>query len=714
MRKFFYLLFGGLWLCSVLTGCKAEQKIDRQAVVRRHNIHVNAFDPHSSLSVGNGEFAFTVDATGLQTFPELYEAGVPLGTQSQWGWHSFPNKDDYQFEESLREYDFGRGHKESYSVQMKTPEHAKKACDYFRVNPHRLHLGNMGLELIKKDGSLARPEDITGINEQIDLWTGEIHSVFTFDNEIVEVTTYAHPQQDAIATRIKSPLIAKNQLKLRLKFPYPTGKHSDNASDWTQPDKHQTLLAGQDTHSATLRRILDTTNYYIQLNWEGNARFVEKENHYWLIEPTAQEETLEVTCLFNQTGNSEIPDYSQTQDSSRVKWESYWTNGGIIDFAGSTDPRANELERRVILSQYLLAIQCSGSVPPQETGLTYNSWFGKFHLEMIWWHQVHFALWDRAYLMEPAMHWYQGNTREEARKIAERQGFKGIRWMKMTDPSAKEAPSSVGSLLIWQQPHIIYMAELCYRNRGEEALNDYKDMVFETADFMADFVVYEKDKDRYSLNHVNGAQETLKPDNSHNPPFEVAYWHWGLKTAQEWRTRLGMERNPLWDDIINKLPAFTEKDGKYLAAESLPETYTDERYMSDHPMVLAPYGFLPPVDRMVDKQIMLNTFNFIYDNWFWNHTWGWDYPLAAMTAVRLGLPHKAVDLLLMDKQKNTYLPNGHNYQDSRLRVYLPGNGGLLTAVALMCAGYDGCQEENPGIPKDGTWKVRWEGLKRMP
>jgi hypothetical protein len=32
----------------------------------------------------------------------------------------------------------------------------------------------------------------------------------------------------------------------------------------------------------------------------------------------------------------------------------------------------------------------------------------------------------------------------------------------------------------------------------------------------------------------------------------------------------------------------------------------------------------------------------------------------------------------MDTQKNTYLASGHNYQDARLTVYLPGNGGLLT------------------------------------
>lgn len=95
-------------------------------------------------------------------------------------------------------------------------------------------------------------------------------------------------------------------------------------------------------------------------------------------------------------------------------------------------------------------------------------------------------------------------------------------------------------------------------------------------------------------------------------------------------------------------------------------------------------------------------------------TWGWDYPMTAMNAVRLGEPEKAVDALLMDKRTNTYLVNGHNYQDARLRCYLPGNGGLLTAVALMCAGWDGCPTRNPGFPKDGRWDVRWEGLKPMP
>lgn len=352
-------------------------------------------------------------------------------------------------------------------------------------------------------------------------------------------------------------------------------------------------------------------------------------------------------------------------------------------------------------------------LPPQETGLTYNSWFGRPHMEMIWWHQSHFPLWGHADLLARTLPWY-GKVEPVAREIAERQGFKGVRWMKMTDPSGSEAPSNVGSFLIWQQPHIIYLAELLYRAEpSAEIIDEYFDLIQSTAEFMADYVVYDEAGDRYILKGCIAAQETLKASKTVNPPFELSYWHYGLSTAQVWRERKGLGRNPQWDEIISKLSPLASRDGLYLAAESEPDTYSDIRMYSDHMAVLAAVGVLPETPQ-VDPALMKNTFDWIYDNWNWDQTWGWDYPTTCMNAVRVGEPEKAINALLMDKRTNTYLPNGHNYQDDRLRCYLPGNGGLLTAVALMCAGWDGCTVKNPGFPKDGTWDVRWEGLLPLP
>src|SRR5438093_4505743 len=121
-----------------------------------------------------------------------------------------------------------------------------------------------------------------------------------------------------------------------------------------------------------------------------------------------------------------------------------WQSGGAVDLSGSSDPRAVELERRIVLSQYLTAINGAGSTPPQETGLVCNSWHGKFHLEMHWWHAAHFVLWGRPHLFERSLPWYQ-KILPVAQATARRQRYGGARWPKQVGPDAREAPSKIGA-----------------------------------------------------------------------------------------------------------------------------------------------------------------------------------------------------------------------------------------------------------------------------
>ena len=211
----------------------------------------------------------------------------------------------------------------------------------------------------------------------------------------------------------------------------------------------------------------------------------------------------------------------------------------------------------------------------------------------------------------------------------------------------------------------------------------------------------------------------------------MAYWQYGLRVANQWRERQGKARIALWDDIIARLSPLPEAQGIYTAgapigADSPSEAFDPfdatskkvetfaEKCRNDHPAVLGACGLLPSSPLYAPAQ-MKQTLDWVMQNWNWQTTWGWDYGMIAMTAARLGDPETALNALLIDTQKNTWLPNGHNFQTpDRLRIYLPGNGALLTAIAMMCAGWDGCQEPlNPGFPKDGTWNVRWEGLQRM-
>ena len=86
-----------------------------------------------------------------------------------------------------------------------------------------------------------------------------------------------------------------------------------------------------------------------------------------------------------------------------------------MDFSGSTDPLAQKLEERIVLSQYLMAVQMAGDVPPQESGLTCSTWYGKHHTEMIWWHTAHFALWGHDELLEKNLHGISRGCRKPGR-----------------------------------------------------------------------------------------------------------------------------------------------------------------------------------------------------------------------------------------------------------------------------------------------------------
>ena len=683
-----------------------SQPIDRKAVVTRHHPLLTTADTLSSLSVGNGHFAVTVDVTGLQSFPEHYQGGIPLSAMSDWGWHRFPNPDSLRHDETLATLSLGHGHEERYAVEYKQGGRQQQATRYYRENPHRLNLGTIGLGV-----SLA---DITDIRQELKLWDGIIESSYRVKGTPVQVTTACLQDRDALVCRISSQLLSEGT-PVVIRFSYPTGRHSDDANDWQQPQSHQSSIVSSHAHGAVIERTLDGTRYYLVLRWHDEATLTPDGPHRFLL--TSPATTLSFTAeylpaLDNPDAALATTDktFSEHQRAVMKAWNRWWQQGAIADFSQCTDPRAHELERRVVLSQYLTRINCDGNMPPQETGLTYNSWFGRPHLEMAWWHLVDFALWGRSETVRRMLAWYDHTAAPIARNIAGRQGFQGLRWMKMTDPWAGEAPSNVGSFLIWQQPHYIYMAEELYRaDPTAETLRRYAPLVEETARFMADYVTSE-----HGICHLRGVtamQESMSRTFSYDHPFELAYWRYGLSVAQRWRERQQLPREKSWDDIMHRLASLPRQDSVYTAGrltDDRPEYALKAR--SDHPAVLGAFGLLPQVPDMSLRP----TYDWVVSHWRWDTTWGWDYGMMAMAAARMGDGRAAVDALLMPTQKNTYLPNGHNYQDQRLRLYLPGNGALLTAVAMMCAGWDGCQQPcNPGFPADGTWNVRWEGLSRM-
>jgi hypothetical protein len=329
---------------------------------------------------------------------------------------------------------------------------------------------------------------------------------------------------------------------------------------------------------------------------------------------------------------------------------------------------------------------------------------------MHWWHSVHFTAWSRFPLFERSLGIYQ-RILPLARETARRQGYDGARWPKMIGPDGHDSPSPVGPLLIWQQPHPIYYAELCYRERPTRlTLERWREIVFESADFMASYAVPDKPHDRFVLGPpLKTVSENTSQTTAMNPTFELAYWRFGLRVAQQWRERLGLSRHPQWEEVLRRLAPLPQQDGLYLMQEGMNDTYIQWNW--EHPALLGAFGVQPGDG--VDSETMRRTVKRVAEVWQWERTWGWDFGMAAMAAARSGEPELAIQALLIDVPKNRYWPNGHNYQRPNLAAYLPGNGSFLCAIAMMAAGWTrGPGTPAPGFPANGKWNVRFEGLKQ--
>jgi beta-xylosidase len=697
------------------TNLSTTHTIDRKTWVTRHNPTLKKLDPESPFTLGNGGFAFTADITGLQTFADhYYRNGMPLETLSRWAWHSQPNPNNYKLANANKIFKMPDGRELAFPTNQGSP-----AGDWLRKNPHNQPLGQLALEWVKDDGSTFVPEDIQNPEQTLDMYRGVINSRFRLGKDIVSVTTVCSPDSDTIGIRINSPLVREGKLRARLAFPrgYDMNVKNTPPLDWSHPESHESKLIEQGP-IALIERTIDNTRYSAIIN----APATQTEPHAFRIAGDGSGNTLDFSVQF-LPGDRSMPvalsSYAKLLLDSAAHWEEYWNEGAALDFSGSTNPLAQKLEERIVLSLYIMAVQMAGDVPPQESGLIASTWYGRHHTEMIWWHTAHFALWGHDRLLEKNLKWYIDRL-PEARALAASRGLKGARWAKMVGPDGRESPGG-NPLIAWNQPHLIYLCELLYRNNHSEALlKKYKDLVLETAESLAAMAYFDEKKGRYELGPPLWiAQEIYDPATSRNPAFELSYWRWALGVAQQWRERLKMPREKKWDDIIARLTPLPVKDGKYVALESNPDTWDNVRSRQDHPSMLMPLGFLPGGPD-VDRETMTRTLDAVLESWDWEtKIWGWDYPMIAMTAARLGRANQAIEILLRDGPNNRYLPNGYCPQAAgnrkyEIAAYLPANGAFLSAAALIFGGWDG--PGNPSaFPTDG-WKVRIEkpGVRPLP
>ncbi|KAJ3852968.1 Six-hairpin glycosidase-like protein [Lentinula lateritia] len=715
-------LLGSIFLTS-------NAAIDRHSLVTRYNPTRNASNPTTPMQVGNGNFAFGADVTSLQTF-------LPFATMSSWGWKNDslpPNRtieDVYNYKgESwynhgrLVQYDFGGD-----------PEIEQ----WLTANPNRVNLGIVGLAFLDAQTGFIKnvsESDLSDVHQTLDLWTGIMSSEFTYEDTTINVTTTSAQDISAITVTVSSPLLFPNtsntstRLGIFLDFPWGDGFQKFSApfvGNFSSAlfDNHTTTLLDHSKIQAQIKHQMVDAIFYTTV--ETSTKFdITRDSpiaHRYTILPYSDTNSLSLVISYNSTLPSTLPSSASLVQSSIATWESYWMDSGFIDLiTGSTDSRADELQRRIILSRYLMRVNEAGEDPPQESGLVNDGWYGKFHMEEYFWHSAHWALWSNWDLLHRSSKVYTSFLPTSLARSQIQQGWSsGARWPKMTDPSGRSSPGEINNLLIWEQPHPLVFATYEYRAFPSlSTLEEWKDVVKATADWMAVFAWSNASTGVYDLGPpLYVVSEDTSPNVTVNPAFELAYWRFGLGLAEAWFNELREEVPRDWTTVKNNLaPLPIQNNGTstvYTVYEGIePDFWTDPAYINDHPSLVGLHGWLPPTEGL-DLGIAKVTMEEVWARWNFSNCWGWDFPMLAMSAARNNDTEKAIEWLLhpLFQFDDVGMPIGG------VRVptpYFPGSGALLYATAMMAQGWDGSNKKEreggkaPGFPRTG-WNVSVEGL----
>ena len=138
--RLFYVSLIGLACCGLQALAGPPPPMDRRALVARHDIDWPSLD--GQIPLGNGNFAFNADGTGLET--------VGGNTMCHWCWHSFPLPSGATRSQIRPWATPGHGR-----LTTDTSPDPRPIADWERDNPQPLNLGRIGF--ISEDGERGVP-----------------------------------------------------------------------------------------------------------------------------------------------------------------------------------------------------------------------------------------------------------------------------------------------------------------------------------------------------------------------------------------------------------------------------------------------------------------------------------------------------------------------------------------------------------------------------
>lgn len=588
----------------------------KKSDIIKYNLKFNHIDSKNPVTIGNGDFAITLDQTGTQSLYEIYK-DIPLSTMSNKNWFYKDKKDIKPSYVDGKAYMlFNLDNDPNYQINRQYP---------FKYSFMQI--------LLYDNDKLIDINNIKDVKQELDLYKGIVTSSFNYKEKINKTISFIYQDHDEFNFKLQS-----DNLNLALKFNYPSytknGYRLDILPNVLVKEDRITLL--YDDKNSLSFKLKSSSNYQI----------------------------VENTLIFDDNNVSFSLALDEIKEGKLL--DEFWKcdNGIIID--------NEELVKKMVLSKYLLHVNSTGIYPPQESGLTYNCWNSKFHLEM---HLIH-SLWNiyNNHVGDLVKSFdYYLSIMPSSLKRASLNGYKGLRFPKMTGPDGEDSPSNIGPLLIWQAPHILFMLqEIYYLYNKENIIKKYEPLISGTIDFMISFLVL-KDSKYQMLDPLLEACESIPLDRCQNPSFELEYWRYTLERQPKIDTVLYGHQRYDYLDITSKIITPKEDDGIYLKTYGVIDKYD---LYKDHPTE----GFLMSFfkSKVVDKEKMVKTIDYILKNMDLSSYWGWDFPFLGLSLLNCGEIEKSIEVTQLNTINNQYLYNGYNTSPrDDLKAYLPGNGAFL-------------------------------------
>ncbi|MDE7263515.1 MAG: hypothetical protein K2N64_02495 [Anaeroplasmataceae bacterium] len=596
----------------------------KKSFVSQFDIINDFVDKENPLTIGNGNFAFTCDITGLQTFYKEY-LPIPLCTMSNYHWANRKASGELPFQSYAKASD---GSSIRYMTDTTAKDYSVFRDDVFKFDLFKL--------VFQYQGKPLDIGEITNVHQKLFLYDGKIESMFNYQGDPVWVETSIPQQHNNLHIHVKTNI---KGLSICLFFLVPDSS----------------IQGGKEE----------------DFNFTISKDFIEREQelcHYKIFYKTNMQAK---GTIFEVEEDSQLC-IGLEKDFCQDKHMNHY-----FDLAKEIDTRDIELNRRMVLSLYLMKVNTLGIYPPAETGLTCNSWYGKFHLEMHIWHHLGLIRFGLYQYVLPSMKWYL-SLYDSSSARAEEQGYQGIRLPKMTDYRGIDTPSNIGCLLIWQMPHLLVMIdEILIQNEKALDIEDYLPICKGIIDFLTSFFYLKNGK--YHLDSpLIPANENIEYDKD-TPIFEECYAIYAFQIFKKWAKKYNIvyDLTRINEILLNYAPLPVYNDC-YEAFIGCTDTYT--KYNHDHPMMIGMYSFFK--SSLAHPAIIKNTLQKILKKWTFEDTWGWDFPMLAMSAHHIGDKELAIKILKLPALKNSYKRNGHNPQipKQELPIYLPGNGAFLLAI----------------------------------